>query len=132
MLLKQWDNREDVALDITVVHPLQPSGTLTVDGAKRIIRQAGEAKERYYGEACSRAHIGFTPGVMDTWGGIHGTGTALWKAVVKRAVCGLQGPTRAASVTALRRGLVVAIMRGVASQLETMQTTCPPRVDGLG
>ena len=65
--------------------------------------------------------------VFDTWGGLHGSGNAPWKAVVKRAVGGLRGQTRAATVTSLRRGLSVAGMRGIATPLEMLQMTCPPQ-----
>ena len=66
VLLKQWEDREDHAIDVTVVHPLHPSGTMTPDGAKRLIKQAGEHKEKYYADACGRAHVGFSPSVFDT------------------------------------------------------------------
>ena len=46
--------------------------------------------------------------------------------VVTRAVSRLVGVARAQSVTAIRRGLVVAVMRGLAVQLDLMATAGPP------
>ena len=51
---------------------------------------------------------------------------ALWKGIVKRAVAGLMGTSRTAATTAIRRGLSLAVMRGVATQLEALLTTSPP------
>lgn len=127
ILLKAWEDRKDLALDVTVVHPLPISGDLSIDGARATLRKAGEAKDRLYRDDCERAHIGFTPGVIDTWGGLQPRAQSLWKAITKRAVAGLVGTARANAVTSLRRGLSVAVMRGVAAQLETLQMTCPPQ-----
>ena len=46
--------------------------------------------------------------------------------MVKRAVAGLVGLSRVTAVTALRRGLTIAVLKGVASQLEILTTTTPP------
>ena len=50
----------------------------------------------------------------------------LWKSMVKRAVAGLMGQSRVVATTAIRRGLSLAVMRGVATQLEALLTTSPP------
>ena len=68
----------------------------------------------------------FSPWVFDTWGGLQKAGAEVWKAVLNRTVTGLVGSARAQAVTAIRRGLVVAVMRGIAVQLELMSTTGPP------
>ena len=41
-------------------------------------------------------------------------------------MAGLVGESRATAVTALRRGLSIAVLKGVASQLEVLTTTAPP------
>ena len=35
ILLKGWEGRQDLAVDVTVVHPLILSGDLTIEGAKK-------------------------------------------------------------------------------------------------
>ena len=49
-----------------------------------------------------------------------------WKVIVKRGVAGFAGRSRELAATALRRGLAVALMRGVVNQLDNMHTTLPP------
>ena len=61
ILLKGWEGRRDLAVDVTVVHPLAPSGDMSVDGAKKALRQAADSKDRYYKADCEQAGIGFSP-----------------------------------------------------------------------
>ena len=106
-------------------------GPLTTERAKRALSRAAEHKHRDYDAACEAVGVDFSPAVFDTWGGTHVGMPALWKSVVKKAVVGLIGKQRTDSVTALRRGLSLAAMRGVAEQLEVLLSTSPPLwVDG--
>ena len=109
-----------------MVHPLNLSGDMSLEGAKRVLRNDADTKDRAYKEACAAVGISFSPGVFDTWGGAQHTMQVLWKGMVKRAVAGLVGTSRATAATAIRRGLSLSVMRGVATQLEALLTTSPP------
>ena len=126
VLLKAWDGRKDMAVDVTVVHALNPSGDLTVAGAQRVFQNAHAKKTKDYSGPCESAGIDFQPAVFDTWGGGHLGTPSFVKAVVKRAAAALVGRARVDAVTAMRRGVALAVMRGVAVQLEVLLTTAPP------
>ena len=126
ILLKAWDGRRDLAVDVTVVHALNASGDLSVAGAQRVFRNAHNQKIRGYEAACEAKGIDFTPAVFDTWGGFQQGTAPLLKAVVKRTAAALTGRARVEAVTAMRRGIALSTMRGVASQLEVLTTTAPP------
>ena len=63
--------------------------------------------------------------MFDTWGGMHGTGAALWKAISFAATAGLRGSQREQKIFALRRALAVQVAKAVAAQLETLQLSSP-------
>ena len=63
--------------------------------------------------------------VFDTWGGVHGSSAALWKAIRFAATTGLPDHLRDLRLYALHRALSVKIALAVASQLETLQLTSP-------
>jgi len=58
--------------------------------------------------------------VFDTWGGLHGTGNSVPKAVFARCTASLLPVARHAAVGALRQGLSVQLGRSVARQLEAL------------
>ena len=125
ILLKGWQNGPDLAVDLTVHHPLGLGDQFTIDAAKTSLRQAGDQKTRLYSALCADNGWGFTPMVFDTWGGIHGPGAKLWKAIGFAASTGLPGPLRDLRIYALNRALGVKIALAVAAQLETLQLTSP-------
>ena len=125
ILLRHWQNGPDRAVDLTVHHPLGLGDTLTVDAARASMRQAADQKTRLYSALCTEHDWGFTPMVFDTWGGVHGAGASLWKAVCYTVTAGLPPSIRECKQYALHRALSVKIALSVASQLETLQLTSP-------
>ena len=72
VLIPNWAQRRDAALDITVIHPLQRK---TVQGAAttpgHALSHAYNTKIRGAWEECRRAGIGFIPIVFESLGGVH-------------------------------------------------------------
>jgi len=58
------------------------------------------------------------PIVFDTWGGLHGAGKDVVKAIFARCTASLLSGARPAALGALRQGLSVQLGRSVARQLE--------------
>jgi len=58
--------------------------------------------------------------VFDTWGGLHGAGKEVVKAMFARCTAPLLLGARPAAVGALRQGLSVQLGRSVARQLEAL------------
>jgi len=62
----------------------------------------------------------FSPMVFDTWGGPHGAGKDVLKAMFARCTAPLLPSARPAAVVSLRQGLSVQLGRSVAQQLVTL------------
>jgi len=62
----------------------------------------------------------FSPMVFDNWGGLHGAGKEVVKAMFTRCTAQLLPSARSAAVGALRHGLTVQLGRSVARQPEAL------------
>jgi len=80
----------------------------------------GEKKNRESADSCGRIGVAFSPMVFDTWGGLHGDGKDVVKAIFARCTASLLPGARPAAVDALRQGLSVQLGRSVARQLEAL------------
>jgi len=105
-------------VDLTIVHPNPVAGRPLRGSAATFLKDKGELKCRESAESCGRMGVDFSPMVFDTWGGLHGAGKEVVKAVFARCSA-LLGPGRA-EVGALRQGLSVQLGRSVARQLEAL------------
>ena len=72
LLITAWAEGRDVAVDLTVVHPLNASHSWTSDVA--VVDAAEAAKVAKYGAVCEKAGVLFVPLGVDTFGacGAHG------------------------------------------------------------
>jgi len=120
ILLKAWDGRRDLAVDLTIVHPNQVNGRPLRDSAATFLEDEGEQKCRESAESCERMGVDFSPMVFDTLGGLHGAGKEVVKAVFSRCTAPLLPSARQAAVGALPQGLSVQLGRLVAPQLEAL------------
>ena len=90
--------------------------------AKRTLDDAAHDKRRAYGDACDRMGVRFEPFVLDTWGGVHGTGKRVWRAIQLAATRRLRPTDKAQRLGALTRSLSLAVVRTVARQLASLAT----------
>jgi hypothetical protein len=114
ILLKRWADGKDLAVDVTVHHPLGAGAVCTLDGTATSMREVATRKERLYHGLCRQNDWDFCPMVFDTWGGVHGPGLAVWKAVTHQVTTGLNPTSRGAVVAHLRRGLAVRLALSIA------------------
>jgi len=120
ILLRAWDGRRYLAVDLTTVHPNPATGRPLRGSAATVLKDKGEQKVREGTEACGRMGVDFSPMVFDTWGGLHGAGKAVVKAVFARCTACLLPGARPAAVWALRQGLSVQLGRSVVRKLEAL------------
>jgi len=120
VLLRAWDGRWDLAVDLTIIHQNPATGRPLRSRAATFLRDKGEQKNRESAASCGRMGADFTPMVFDTWGGLHGAGKEVVKAVFARCTASLLPGARPAAVGALRQGLSAQLGRSVARQLEAL------------
>jgi len=120
ILLKGWDGRRDLAVDLTIVHPNLVGGRPLRGSAVTFFKAKGEQKCRESADSCRRVGVDFSPMVFDTWGGLHRAGKVVAKAMFARCTAPLLPSARPAAVGALRQGLSVQLGRSVARQLEAL------------
>ena len=127
VLLKCWEpGGRDLAVDLTVTHLCPNSvGRPGPGTAGKLAKKAEEEKVKGSEAKCAAAGCGFSPLVMDTWGGIHGAGRALWTDIASRCAAHVAERAKARAVGVLRQGLGVTLARAVATQLEHLLEVGP-------
>jgi len=66
VLLRAWDGRRDLAVDLTIVHPNPATGRPLRGSAATFLRERGEQKNRESADSCGRMGVDFSPMVFDT------------------------------------------------------------------
>jgi len=120
MLLKSWDGRRDLAVDLTIVHLNSVTGRTLRGSASNFLQDKGEQKCRESADSCGRLGVDFSPMVLDTCGCLHGAMKVVAKAVFVRCPAPLLHSARPVAVGALQQGLIVQLARSVARQLEAL------------
>ena len=125
VLLPYWSQGKDVAVDITVVNPLQTA--LVARAAQEggsAVQHAHEAKVRKYGERCSQEGITFVPLAVDTFGGWHQSAlevlTKLWRQLARA-----NGKREEEVVSHLRQRIAVVLVRDNVSMLLSRAPSFP-------
>ena len=118
ILLIAWERGRDVAIDLTVTHPLGLSHhPIVVDNAARHCRRAESAKQTAEGDLCHQAGWGFLPAAFTPWGGSGPGARALLHEVGRRATAALSGWPKQRRLRELYEGLSITLARDVARQL---------------
>lgn len=118
ILLLAWERGRDVAVDLTVTHPLGLSGhPIIVQNAAQHCRRAEATKVAAEGDLCRQAGWGFTPAAFTPWGGCGPTARAFLHEVGRRATAALEGWPKQRRLRELREGLSLTLAREVARQL---------------
>jgi len=84
ILWKAWDERWDLAVDLTIVHPNPVLGRPLRGSAATFLEDKGEQKCRESADSCGRLGVDFSPMVFDTWWGLHGAGKGVVRAMFTR------------------------------------------------
>ena len=114
LLLRAWKGGRDVAIDFTVVHPLQESQKpWTQDKARTFLKTTEGKKVAKYSAACALEGWLFHPAAFDTWGGVGPQAKELLWKILPRAVGGVPPELRASRMADHRQHLSLALMRQV-------------------
>ena len=131
VLLPYWSQGKDVAVDITVVNPLQTA--LVARAAQEggsAVQHAHEAKVRKYGERCSQEGITFVPLAVDTFGGWHQSALEVLSKL-GRQLARANGKREEEVVSHLRQRIAVVLVRDNVSMLLSRTPSFPrSEVDG--
>ena len=126
ILLSGFARGQDVALDITITHPIQVHRAHGFGAAKAAMEHARREKYRAHQRACSRVGVRFEPLVLDTWGGVHGGAGSVWSSIVQAVSRGLRVADRTARLGTLRQGFSLSVVRAVAKQLASLPLATDP------
>ena len=116
ILLPGWDNGQDTALDVTLVHGWQvamQSTSVTRERWRSFLRKKEQLKHQRYDNACRRAHWSFAALAMGTWGGVGPEGARVFHRILKRAACWLEGDLRAERQEELKRSFGLSVARHI-------------------
>jgi hypothetical protein len=118
ILQKAWERGRDVAVDLTVTHPLGLTGhPIIVKNAARHCQRAEADKTHAEGDLCVQAGWGFAPAAFTPWGGTGPTARALLHEVGKRVTAHLAGWPKQRRLREIHEGLSLTLAREVARQL---------------
>jgi len=114
ILLKAWDWKRDLAVDLTILYPNPATGRPLRGSAATFLKDKGEQRIRESADSCGRMEVNFSPVLFGPWGGLHGAGKSVVKAVFARCTASLFPCARPAAVGALGQGFSVQLDRLVA------------------
>jgi len=118
ILLLAWERGRDVAVDLTVTHPLGVSQhPIIVRKAAQHCRDAEATKTQAEGDLCLRAGWGFAPMAFSPWGGSGPTARALLHEFGKRATAHLAGWPKQRRLREIHESLSLTLAREVVRQL---------------
>jgi len=111
-------------------NPNSANGGPLRGSAATFLKDKGEQKNRESADSCGRMGLDFSPMVFETWGGLHGAGKDLVKAIFARCTASLLPGAQPAASGALRQGLSVQLGRSVARQLEALMMLSTVDISG--
>jgi hypothetical protein len=120
ILLINWDKGKDLAIDITVRHPLTLDNyPLTLEGSRRHLAKAEADKmERERRDAaCTTMRWGFQPAAFSPWGALGPSAKHLLREVTRRVLTDVPAPLTDARSSELLQHLSITLARHVGQQL---------------
>ena len=122
ILLRAWQGGKDLAVDVTVFHPLQAAQQpWTAEKAKGYLTMVERRKLAKYDTACSSEGLAFL-GQRSTCGGMGLGARAVLHKLLRRAVGGVPLELRALRTQEHRQHLSLALMRQVWRLLRAKNT----------
>ena len=119
ILLRGWAGGRDVAVDVTIAHPLQLAELpWQVDKAKSFLRRREELKIGKYEAACQLEGWGFLPMAFSTWATPGPGAFGLLARILRRAAAGADADDRSTRLAELRDTVTQSVMRQVVRLLE--------------
>ena len=114
LLLRAWSGGTDLAVDVTVKHPLQENQKpWTRQKADGFLKAKEAEKVTKYHQACALEGWAFSPAAFDSWGGVGPKAKDLLYRLLRRAVGGVPIELRSLRMEEFRQQLSLALMRQV-------------------
>ena len=123
ILLRGWASGRDVAVDVTIAHPLQLAELAwQVDKAKSFLRHREQLKVDKYEAACLLEGWGFLPMAFSTWATPRPGAFGLLSRILRQAAAGADADDRSTRLSDLRDTITQSLMRQVVQLLEPAMT----------
>ena len=114
LLLRAWQGGKDLAVDVTISHPLQAAQQpWSAEKARGYLAMVEKRKLAKYKEACALEGWDFVGAAFDTWGGVGPGAKQILFKLLKRAVGGVPVELRALHSQEHKQQLSLSLMRQV-------------------
>ena len=114
ILFRAWGGGTDLAVDVTIKHPLQEGQKpWTRQKAEGFLKSKEAEKDNKYRQACAQEGWAFSPAAFDTWGGLGPKAKDFLYRLLKRSVGGVPVELRSLRTEEHRQRLSLALMRQV-------------------
>ena len=118
LLLKRWANGKDVAIDVTVCHPLQKCELpWSINKGTSFLKRREDAKIAKYFDACALEGWDFLPIAFSTWGSTGPQAYTLLRRILRRAAMGTDADSRSARISEMSNRLSLSLFRQLISLL---------------
>jgi len=132
ILLPHWDGAAGLAIDVGVCHPCPPSAGWTAEASARTLAQRAEKKVVKYEDRCRAQGARFAPFVLGVWGSFAPGASDLWLELQRRLAAHVTGHARSRYISELKQSLSLALVRGIAAQLNAMDVVLEAGADHAG
>ena len=132
ILLPHWDGAAGLAIDVGVCHPCPPSAGWTAEASARTLAQSAEKKVVKYEDRCRAQGARFAPFVLGVWGSFAPGASDLWLELQRRLAAHVTGHARSRYISELKQSLSLALVRGIAAQLNAMDVVLEAGADHAG
>jgi hypothetical protein len=118
ILLVAWERGRDVAVDVTVTHPLAPSCyPLVLQRVGQHCRRAETNKVTAEAEMCREVGWGFMPAAFTPWGGSGPTARSLLYEIGRLATAALEGWPKQRRLREIQETISLTLARATVRQL---------------
>ena len=123
ILLPNWANGRNLAIDITISHPAQLSEhPLTKEKSSSFLKRKEHIKHTKYDEPCKKEGWDFHPLMFDTWGRVGPTSDRILHRMVQKCLSNHTASHRTKACHELYQRITMVLMRQIWSQLSPGST----------
>ena len=119
LLIRNWSAGKDVAVDVTVAHPLQRSESpWNMTRVSTFLKRREDAKILKYEDACRQEGWEFLPMAFSTWGSPGPQAYTLLHKILRRAAAATSAESRSEKISSLSNRLSLSLFRQVIALLQ--------------
>ena len=120
IFLPHWEAGAAWAIDVSVCHPSPPSTEWSLPGSWSCLKDRADRKISKYSNRCTTAGARFSPFVLSVWGSLAPGSSDVWNELRRRLAAQCLGSARSSYLTELQQGLSLALFRGIANQISSL------------